>query len=111
MQTRRRFLAALSMAGAAGVMGAKSSFASEPPPEVTAIRLGKITSTCIAPQYVAEELLRQEGFTDISYVPTSAGLATARSVAQGDADFSLNYAPPLIMAMDAGAPLILLAGV
>jgi NitT/TauT family transport system substrate-binding protein len=111
MQTRRRFLAALSMAGAAGVMGAKASFASEPPPEVTAIRIAKVTSICIAPQYVAEELLRQEGFTDISYIPTNAGLAAARAVAQGDADFSLNYTPPCIMAMDAGAPLILLAGV
>src|SRR5690348_4226078 len=104
MQTRRRFLAALSMAGAAGVLGARSSLASEPPPEVTSIRLGKITSICIAPQYVSEELLHQEGFTDISYVPTNAGLAAAKAVAEGDTDFTLNYIPPCIMAMDGGAP-------
>ena len=105
MQTRRRFLAALSMAGA---MGARSTFAAEPPPEVTAIRIAKPTSICIAPQYVAEELLRQEGFTDISYVATDA---VPRSIVRGDTDFSLNYTPPFIMAMDAGGPLTLLAGV
>jgi NitT/TauT family transport system substrate-binding protein len=111
MPTRRRFLAALSMAGAASAMGARSSFAAEPPPEVTAIRIAKVTSICIAPQYVAEELLRQEGFSDISYVATDAGLATARAVARGDTDISLNYTPPFIMAMDGGGPLTLLAGV
>jgi NitT/TauT family transport system substrate-binding protein len=30
--------------------------------------LGKFPSACLAPQYAAEELLRAEGFTDISYV-------------------------------------------
>jgi NitT/TauT family transport system substrate-binding protein len=111
MQTRRRFLAALSMAGAAGAMGARSSFAAEPPPEVTAIRISKVTSICIAPQYVAEELLRQEGFTTVSYVAVNAGLAAAQAVARGDVDLSVNYTPPLITAMDAGGPLTLLAGV
>jgi NitT/TauT family transport system substrate-binding protein len=37
----------------------------EAPPETTTIRLVKIPGICVAPQYVAEELLRAEGFTDI----------------------------------------------
>ena len=34
---------------------------------------------CIAPQYVAEELLRAEGFTDVRYVVGQAGFTTADS--------------------------------
>src|SRR5436305_7763008 len=55
-QNRRRFLATLSAAGGAGLIGASRSFGQEPPPETTTVRLGKINGTCIAPQYVAEEL-------------------------------------------------------
>jgi NitT/TauT family transport system substrate-binding protein len=61
MQDRRRFLATLSSAGAAGLIGAPASFAQEAPPETTTIRLAKNSSLCIAPQYVAEDLLRAEG--------------------------------------------------
>ena len=63
-QTRRRLLATLSSAAAAGLVGGKVS-AQEAPPETTTIRLVKIPGICVAPQYVAEELLRAEGFTDI----------------------------------------------
>ena len=69
-QSRRHFLASASLAAAAGVLGARGSLADEGPPETTTIRLGKIPGICIAPQYVAEELLRAEGFTDVRYVET-----------------------------------------
>ena len=39
MQSRRDFLATLSAAGAAGVLGARASLADEGPPETTTIRL------------------------------------------------------------------------
>src|SRR5262245_36803585 len=42
--------------------------AAEPPPEITKIRLVKIPAICLAPEYVAEELLRGEGFSEVSYV-------------------------------------------
>ena len=67
-QSRRGFLATLSSASAASLVCAQSSFAQEAPPETTTIRLAKIPGICIAPQYVAEELLRSEGFTNIQYV-------------------------------------------
>ena len=75
MQSRRRFVTNVALAGAAGfgALGAISrggggkSFAAEPPPEITTIRLERDPVTCIAPQ-VVEELLRAEGFTDIRYV-------------------------------------------
>ena len=39
--------------------------AAEPPPETARINLIEITGICIAPQYLAEDLLRSEGFTDV----------------------------------------------
>ena len=38
-QSRRGFLASLSAAGAAGVLGARTALADEGPPETTTIRL------------------------------------------------------------------------
>ena len=68
IQSRRDFLASLSVAGAAGVLGARASLADEGPPETTTIRLGHDPAICVAPRYVAEDLLRAEGFTDVRYV-------------------------------------------
>jgi NitT/TauT family transport system substrate-binding protein len=110
IQSRRRFLSGLSAAGAASLVGVQHSFAAEPPPETTAIRLAKISGICIAPQYVAEELLRLEGFTDIRYVMADAGNVSEK-IARGETDFSLIFAAPLALAIDAGDPITALAGV
>src|SRR5690348_8293409 len=72
-QTRRRFLTTVSLAGAAGFLGAPAVHAAEEALETTAIRLYKIANVCVGPQYVAEELLRAEGFTEIRYIDTPAG--------------------------------------
>ena len=71
IQNRRDFLASLSVAGAAGVLGARASLADEGPPETTTIRLLQDPNICVAPGYIAEDLLRAEGFTEIRYVPCS----------------------------------------
>ena len=90
-QSRRRFLNQLGVAGIAslgglgiaGVGGGVRSFAAEPPPEITTIRLEKDVVICIAPQ-AAEELLRAEGFTNIRYVDmTEAHLQRAESAKSG----------------------------
>ena len=83
IQNRRRFLAVLSSVGAAGLMGSPHTDAQEAPPEVTAIRLVKSPSLCVAPQYVAEELLRAEGSTDIRYVLSDAGINQSKAIARG----------------------------
>ena len=111
IQSRRDFLAGLSSAGAAGFLRARRSLASEDPPEVTAVRLVKLRGICLAPQYVAEELLRAEGFTEIGYVEMQPGLAAMEKVAGGEADFTLMYTATLVRAMDAGLPLTVVAGV
>ena len=95
IQNRRRFLAALSSVGAAGVMGSPHTDAQEGPPETTTVRLAKIDGTCIAPQYVAEELLHLEGFADVRYVVSDAGIGQSKAIARGEVDFSLNFAAPL----------------
>jgi len=110
-QNRRRFLATLTSVGAASLIGgAQGSFAQQRPPETTTVRLGKIYGICIAPQLVAEELLRGEGFTDIRYVATEAGISGALALARGEFDFTTNYAPPLAIAIDAGEPITIVGG-
>jgi len=110
-QSRRRFLATLSAAGGAGLIGASRSVGQEGLPETTTVRLAKVTGTCIAPQYVAEELLRLEGFTDVQYVLFEAGIGQAKAIARGDVDFSLNFAAPLVIPIDAGEAISIIAGV
>ena len=58
-----------TISGASGLVGWPwtSAFA-EPPPETTRIRIGKVASVCLAPQYVAGELLHGEGFVDVQYI-------------------------------------------
>jgi NitT/TauT family transport system substrate-binding protein len=111
MQNRRRFLATISAAGAAGLTTSSGSIGQESRLETTTIRLSKVNGTCIAPQYVAEEFLRLEGFVDVKYVPTDAGVGQSRAIAQNEVDFSLNFAAPLVIPIDAGEPITILAGV
>ena len=106
--SRRRVLAALS-ASAACMIGGTRGFAQEAPPEITTIRLAKIPGICIAPQYVAEELLRGEGFTNIEYIET--GVNVYSGFTGGTIDLSMAFIAPYIIQLDAGLPLVLLGGV
>ena len=110
-QNRRRFLATLSATGATGLIGAARSFGQEPALETTTVRLSKINGTCIAPQYLAEEFLRLEGFTDVKYVLSDAGVGQSQSIARGEVDFSMNFAAPLVISIDTGEPITIIAGV
>jgi len=108
-QTRRQFLTTLSLAGAAGLLHAPPSRAAEGALETTTVRIAKIGAICLARQYVSEELLRAEGFTDIRYVET--GNLIGPAIGRGEADFSTAFAIDPIQAIDAGAPIVVLAGV
>ena len=109
--TRREFLSTATLAGAGTLLGLRSdSLAAEPPPETTRIRLFSIPGVCVAPQYVAEELLRGEGFTDVQYVKLQSA-EIYKAFASGDVDVSMAYAPPFIIQIDAGEPIVLLGGV
>src|SRR5215469_14862862 len=108
-QTRRGFLATLPMAAAAGLLRASPALAAEGPLEHTTIRLTKIANLCFAPEYVADALLRAEGFTDIRYVEMVPGAPGWFS--GGEVDFTMSYASNLVAAIDAGEPVTVLAGV
>ena len=51
----------------------------EPPPETTKIQLGHPPSFCLAPLYVAAELLPGKGFTEVQSIKTGRELL-ARAV-------------------------------
>ena len=111
MNQRRDFLKTLTAAGAAGLVGLRAGLAgAEPPPETTRLRLLKTGSICWAPQYIADDLLRLEGFTEITYVELPTGPVSMR-LASGEADMSLNFVGPNIIRIEAGDPVVFLAGV
>src|SRR4029079_8918498 len=105
IQSRRRFLAGLSTARAASLVGVRQSLAAEPPPETTRIRLVRIPSICQAPQYVAEELLRSEGFTEVTYLQKKGTADIETALASGEADLNSHFAAPLLLRLEAGDPI------
>ena len=109
--SRREFLSTAALGGTGALLGLQSnSPAAEPPPETTRIRLVSIPGVCVAPQYVSEELLRVEGFTDVQYVTLKLD-ELYKAFASGAVDISMAYAPPFIIQIDAGEPIVLLGGV
>ena len=109
-QTRRRFLAGLSLTSAAGLLGARPALAAEAALETTSVRITKNQGICYAPEYLAEELLRDEGFTDIRYVDTP-GLEISAAIARGKVDFGMTYALQFVRDIDAGASVTVIGGV
>ena len=122
-QTRRDFLATLSAAGASAIPDTRGSLAdeppgllpgpaaAEPPPETTTLRVHHSLSLCLAPQYVAEELLRAEGFTEVQYVTHEQSGGLYEGLTSGMADIGNDFAPMLIMHLDAGDPITILGGI
>jgi NitT/TauT family transport system substrate-binding protein len=107
IQSRRYFMARLSVAAAAGLFGPRESLADEGPPEIGTVRIFRDPSICVAPGQIADALFRAEGFTDIRYVETS----NVDAVAQGEVDFSSETAAWVASHVDAGDPITALAGI
>src|SRR5437870_3508888 len=108
--SRRQFLSTATLAGAGTFLGLQPKVvAAEPPLETTKLRLPQSTSTCQAPVYVAEELLRTEGFSDLTYV-RQPGAGVYKSLASGEVDISVTFVAPFILEVDAGKPIVLLGG-
>ena len=109
--SRRRFLGGVTLAGTAGLLGLHARrVAAEPPPETTRIRLVQIPGICQAPQYVAEELLRSEGFTEVHYLQKAGTADIEKALASGEADLNGHFAAPLLLRLEAGDPIVILAG-
>ena len=108
MISRRDFARGLAIAGAGGGVLCPAHARAEPPPETTRLRLIQVPSICRSPQYVAEPLLRSEGFTDVRYVRKPGSADVAPTLASGEIDVSMGFVGPLLMAIDAGQPLVIL---
>jgi NitT/TauT family transport system substrate-binding protein len=96
------------------MLGRRDLFANEAPPEVTTIRIQREeldNPICLAPEFVAEQLLHAEGFTDVRYVITRNGPAFTQAFAQGDIDFGFMFAPGAVRRLDDGLPITVVAGV
>jgi NitT/TauT family transport system substrate-binding protein len=84
---------------------------SDPPPEIATIRLASGPSICIAPQYMVSDLLNAEGFTNVVYVPSDAGVKQTKAVAKGDIDLALGFSGPLLLEIDRGLSITIVAGI
>src|SRR5262245_42765417 len=110
--SRRRFLGGVTLAGTAGLLGLTSGLvAAEPPPETTTLRLVRVPGICVAPEYVAEELLQGEGFTEVHYVEKEGSASKQTALASGEVDLTLQFSGPLLLQMDTGDLVVILAGV
>jgi len=108
---RRAFLKRAALAGTSALFGRhRDSLAAEPPLETTRLRLYQKPSICLAPQYVAEEFLRAEGFTDLQYIKVPGTRDIEPALASGTIDIGFHFAAPNIIRIEAGDPIVMLAG-
>jgi NitT/TauT family transport system substrate-binding protein len=107
---RRHFLRSVTSLGAAAFMGSAARAAAEPPPEITRVRFDHAPVLCMAPQYLAEDLLRMEGFTDIEFLDIGTQLGPD-ALAEGKIDFSLWDGSSSVWAMDREKGFVVLAGI
>lgn len=107
---RREFLHGLAGAGASTVLDGVPAPAAEAPLETTRVRLAQRPLLCEAPNYVAEDLLRSEGFTDVQYIKRAQG-AAEDALGAGEVDITMLFGAPMVLRIDTGAPIVFLAGV
>ena len=88
-----------------GALGAPATL---PPPETTTVRI--VTPfACDPPMWLAKDFLLEEGFTDVRYV---GGVGRLRDWStKGTVDFGAGHPEAVVTALDAGAPLVALAGI
>ena len=110
--SRRRFVGAAAIAGPGALLGLRSgaTAAAEPPPETPRLRIPWVPSTCRSPEWVAEDLLRAEGFTDVQYLLKDGTKGMWQAFASGEADIGGDFAAPVILRIEAGDPIVMLAG-
>jgi len=112
MIRRRAFLKGAMAASTGSLFTTPRARAAEVPPETTRVRLYKFPGLCLAPQYIAEDLLQAEGFTDVQYLDFPEGaVGVFDRVSSSAVDFTQWYGVPFIEEIDKGRPIVFLAGV
>lgn len=109
--SRRRFLLGASSLGAASLLGLGGEAQAEPPPEIERIRLTRDPAICLAPQYLAEELLRFEGFAQVEYAKVEDATAGANVLANGAADIKMLGVFDVMPILDAEDTVVVLSGI
>jgi NitT/TauT family transport system substrate-binding protein len=110
---RREFIKRMALTGAAAYVGFDygTAAAAEPPPETTRIRFfGRYKAACWVPQYIAEDLLRKEGFTDIQYIKGKSVDQAAELLQAAELDISLGNAAWQIKEMNKAENAVFIAG-
>ena len=87
-----------------GALGAPAAL---PPPETTTVRI-VTPSACDPGLMLAGDYLREEGFTEVRYVDTS--FVDRKWLLEREADVSLAHPEFIVASLDAGVPLVMLAG-
>jgi NitT/TauT family transport system substrate-binding protein len=112
MISRREFVRDCAIAGAVSPVGFSSDLlAAESAPETSSIRLPLIPGTCFAPQYVAEELLRAEGFANVRYVRMTGTAQLYSALASSEIDMTMAFIAPLVVQADEDPSIVMLAGI
>jgi NitT/TauT family transport system substrate-binding protein len=110
-KNRRNFLTTCAALGAGSLIGLPTKAAAEPPPETTRFRIAHGPFICYAPQFLAEEFLRLEGFTEIEYVPVPPDNTYVSIVGAGKVDLAIFGPSSAVAAIDEGWPFVMLTGV
>jgi NitT/TauT family transport system substrate-binding protein len=111
--SRREFVRGLTLAGTAGLADMRPGLvAAEPALETSRLRLvsHRGVGVCLAPKFVAADLLLAEGFTDLQYAEERTFAGRMKRLASGDIDIDIAFVAPLIIQIDAGDPILILSG-
>ncbi|WP_331371295.1 ABC transporter substrate-binding protein [Sinorhizobium chiapasense] len=114
IQNRRTFLAGVTAAVSAELLKVRpSSAAAEQAPETTTVRLGRFTDGpyCWAALFLAGELMRADGITDVRYVPGDTTVDNTEWLTSAVTDFDFNMPSMHIRSIESGAPIKMLTGV
>lgn len=103
--SRRRFISSSAALALSPLVAAAKNAAAEPPPEITTIRLEDFPAICLAPSYLAEELLYAEGFTNVERKESVSNTMPVDGI-----DFSMLSAALFVIDLDAGAQWVVLGG-
>jgi NitT/TauT family transport system substrate-binding protein len=98
------------LSGCGNCSATRSASRVDAPLETTTIRLAKTAPLCFAPQYVAEDLLRAKGFTDVRYVDVPPS-AIDPAVVAGEIDMAMTAVGGAIIQADASDAQVMLAGI
>ena len=107
---RRDFLRRSGALAAASLAAVPRRGAAESALETRSIRFYYDPVICVAPMFLAEELLRMEGFTEIAYLKRHADETVPDALREGRADLTATNAPSLMLALDSGQPIKVIAG-